>query len=325
MAADIARTTSLPFIPKIIPFADGRAVFFCSNPSEATTVISIGIIKTQGIVVHLSKWNEKIDIIDPTTARFEGWIGIKGLPFNMWTKGIFEKISKWCGGLLEIDQQTMEYSNLAAAKIKVQANRVTDIPQTTFQKFEAQWLTLQVIPLFATHITTSNNDPPQQNTITDNPQAQRAIPIPNKQGQRVCQLNHNQKRSEHEPVTATGHYTTNSVAKMTIQKKPSTFPAGRNQRGVKWAPNGLNPKEEDELNSRSLQAQPTLEYSPNRGKVKKSWITHRRKTSCRSKIRKYEEQKAQLDGDTGSDVVADPKVHDPNNFSYMDDSLQRRP
>lgn len=196
MAADIARTTSLPFIPKIIPFADGRAVFFCSNPSEATTVISIGIIKTQGIVVHLSKWNEKIDIIDPTTARFEGWIGIKGLPFNMWTKGIFEKISKWCGGLLEIDQQTMEYSNLAAAKIKVQANRVTDIPQTTFQKFEAQWLTLQVIPLFATHITTSNNDPPQQNTITDNPQAQRAIPIPNKQGQRVCQLNHNQKRSE---------------------------------------------------------------------------------------------------------------------------------
>lgn len=133
------------------------------------------------------------------------------------------------------------------------------------------------------------------------------------------------KDQNSEPVAATGHYTTNSVAKMTIQKKPSTFPAGRNQRGVKWAPNGLNPKEEDELNSRSLQAQPTQEYSPNRGKVKKSWITHRRKTSSRSKIRKYEEQKAQLDGDTGSDVVADPKVHDPNNFSYMDDSLQRRP
>lgn len=52
------------------------------------------------------------------------------------------------GGLIETDPQTTKLSVLAEAKIKVGSIRITDTPQVIGQKFNQQWLTIQLIPLF---------------------------------------------------------------------------------------------------------------------------------------------------------------------------------
>lgn len=58
----------------------------------------------------------------PKIVNYGGWIGIYGLPIHWWTKEIFIRIGRECGGLLEVDWQTDRLSYLFEAKIKIRTN-----------------------------------------------------------------------------------------------------------------------------------------------------------------------------------------------------------
>ena len=47
------------------------------------------------------------------------WIGIEGLPLQMWNIHVFKVIGEACGGLLEVAKETMKKSYLGYAKIKI--------------------------------------------------------------------------------------------------------------------------------------------------------------------------------------------------------------
>lgn len=47
-----------------------------------------------------------------------GWILVAGLPVSMWNKENFERIAEYCGGLLEIHQNTINMKNCYEAKLK---------------------------------------------------------------------------------------------------------------------------------------------------------------------------------------------------------------
>lgn len=136
MASDIVFSTRLPFTPEMYPFGQGRALFFCSSIDEAFTTASFRSIKTQGTVVYLSRWGELVNTIDPMTSRFEGWNSDKGLPFNLWNQRCFDRIANMLEGLIDIHQQTRDFSSLTEALIKVKTTGVNDIRNVIHLKFD---------------------------------------------------------------------------------------------------------------------------------------------------------------------------------------------
>lgn len=90
-----------------------------------------------------------VDSIDPLNAKFEGWICIRGLPFHLWNLDTFRRIGSSYGGLLEIHEQTIDYSVLTEAKIKVQTTCISEISQVDHQKLDCYWLTLQITLQFS--------------------------------------------------------------------------------------------------------------------------------------------------------------------------------
>lgn len=75
--------------PTLIPFGKGRAMFFCIFPLQATKVVNLGPIPTQGTIVTLNKWNARVNTFDLMKYKFEGWIIIRGLSLNRWNKETF--------------------------------------------------------------------------------------------------------------------------------------------------------------------------------------------------------------------------------------------
>lgn len=117
MASDIAKASQLAFDPNLLPFGAGRALFFCTSFAEVNRIIAKVTILTRGIIVSLNKWYELLNTVDPSRAKFDGWITVQGLPFNLWTEEAFDHIASMCGGLAEIHKRTQEFSILSEARI----------------------------------------------------------------------------------------------------------------------------------------------------------------------------------------------------------------
>ena len=47
------------------------------------------------------------------------WIGLEGIPLNLWNIHVFKIIGEVCGGLLEVAEETLNKSFLRFAKLKV--------------------------------------------------------------------------------------------------------------------------------------------------------------------------------------------------------------
>ena len=47
------------------------------------------------------------------------WIGVEGLPLNLWNLDTFKSIGQTCGGLVEVTKETLDQSFLLYAKLKV--------------------------------------------------------------------------------------------------------------------------------------------------------------------------------------------------------------
>lgn len=57
-----------------------------------------------------------------------GWVSVVGLPVSMWNRKNFEKIAEYCGGLLEIHQDTLNMKNCFEAKFKARGTLNSFIP-----------------------------------------------------------------------------------------------------------------------------------------------------------------------------------------------------
>lgn len=69
LAEDIAKATNLPYRPKLIPFGERRALFFCSSFVEATRVLSISTKFATGTLVTLDRWNTLVNTFDPRKVQ----------------------------------------------------------------------------------------------------------------------------------------------------------------------------------------------------------------------------------------------------------------
>lgn len=95
MAITNAKVIDLRSIPRLIPFTEERSLSFCSFPSKASKVVNIASIVTEGTKVFLNNWNPMVNTVDTQRSRFEGWISIRGIPFEDGTKKTLNRKFKW--------------------------------------------------------------------------------------------------------------------------------------------------------------------------------------------------------------------------------------
>lgn len=84
IAIAIAKTCNVNFIPSLIPFSKGRALFFCNSIVEATSATKKGTIKLPLTTVYPNNYHRLINVIETNISRFRGWIAIKALPLDSW-------------------------------------------------------------------------------------------------------------------------------------------------------------------------------------------------------------------------------------------------
>ena len=57
-------------------------------------------------LVHLRKWGEDLGCSSHGNSEEKAWVRVVGLPVNLWSRKILEKIGDVCGGFLAVDEDT---------------------------------------------------------------------------------------------------------------------------------------------------------------------------------------------------------------------------
>ena len=81
----------------IVPFAEGKGLFFVETLEEALSLHDSRSIRIKGgIRVLLRRWSPKEN--SEVEGRFkEGWIELRGLPFHLWSEVHLKKIMEQWG------------------------------------------------------------------------------------------------------------------------------------------------------------------------------------------------------------------------------------
>ena len=72
--------------------------------------------------MRIEKWSPESQFKNSKIVCRKGWIGIEGLPLNLWNLQVFRVIRYKCGGLLEIAHRTLQKTCLSHAVLKVQGD-----------------------------------------------------------------------------------------------------------------------------------------------------------------------------------------------------------
>ncbi|KAI3888756.1 hypothetical protein MKX03_013924 [Papaver bracteatum] len=103
------------------PIDECKAVFTIKTNAEFSRVSKIEKWKIEDIEVHLYPWFAGINaIIKPKQKEInQVWIGVGGVPFNLWEYSTFKAIRDKFGGLVEVFPETTMATDLFEIRVKV--------------------------------------------------------------------------------------------------------------------------------------------------------------------------------------------------------------
>ena len=104
----------------VFQMAADRAVFWCWKEEELNgLMLKPDQLSSINTYVKMVRWSKDDHWFNLQIRVQHSWIGIEGMPLQMWNIHVFKVIGEACGGLLEIAEETKEKSFLGYAKIKV--------------------------------------------------------------------------------------------------------------------------------------------------------------------------------------------------------------
>lgn len=63
-------------------------------------------------LLHLEKWSVEAGCMCLGKLAKEVWVRVMGIPFHFWSGEVLKKIGDWCGGFIEVDEETKRFSQL---------------------------------------------------------------------------------------------------------------------------------------------------------------------------------------------------------------------
>ena len=105
---------------EVVSLAADRAIFWCLNEDEISSLLLNPVEFSNGRnQVRIEQWNIFAHWDNLQIHVNHSWIGIEGLPINVWNIHVCKIIGKSMGGLLEVAHETTTFSFLQYAMIKV--------------------------------------------------------------------------------------------------------------------------------------------------------------------------------------------------------------
>ncbi|RVW42422.1 hypothetical protein CK203_070908 [Vitis vinifera] len=89
------------------------------DEGEAERVLNRGTRRFKDRLLHLERWNEEAGCLQVGSQTKEVWVRVVGLPLHCWSEEMFKSIGDCCGGLVEVDEDTKNLSQLQWARILV--------------------------------------------------------------------------------------------------------------------------------------------------------------------------------------------------------------
>ncbi|KAI7997096.1 Serine/threonine-protein kinase Nek3 [Camellia lanceoleosa] len=113
------------------PFQLNRALLITKSKEQAAEFGGFGMrFFNKGIAVKLESWSDNRHNCPDVIASYGGWVAVCDLPFHLWNEETFETIRLKCGGLLEVDCRTSNFTNLFEARMKVRGFDSGFLPAT---------------------------------------------------------------------------------------------------------------------------------------------------------------------------------------------------
>uniref|UniRef100_A0A803PX19 DUF4283 domain-containing protein n=1 Tax=Cannabis sativa TaxID=3483 RepID=A0A803PX19_CANSA len=104
---------------------DDRTIIWCRDENEVVYFLEKGIWSIPGTgdtKVSFKRWSVEEQNRDIKVECRGSWIGVKGLPLNIWNMKVFRKIGDLCGGLLDVEKDTAEMNFLHHLRIKLEGD-----------------------------------------------------------------------------------------------------------------------------------------------------------------------------------------------------------
>lgn len=116
---------------EIIPFSVDKAVVWTDCEEEKRRLEEIGVRTIPGVgKVRIERWSPNSQFKNTKIEYRQSWIGVEGLPLNLWNENIFRLIGRKCRGLLDIARSTSQMTCLSHAQLKMQGNEGGFIQET---------------------------------------------------------------------------------------------------------------------------------------------------------------------------------------------------
>ncbi|KAJ9685132.1 hypothetical protein PVL29_017244 [Vitis rotundifolia] len=115
----VARKLRKKGVVTIVPFSDGKGVFFVETTEEALFLQDLRNLQVEGRnSVQMRRWSPKENA--EIEGKFRGgWIELRGLPFHLWSEVHLKKIVEQWGTVTEIDWRTLKLFDLSKARVRI--------------------------------------------------------------------------------------------------------------------------------------------------------------------------------------------------------------
>ncbi|KAJ9693367.1 hypothetical protein PVL29_012220 [Vitis rotundifolia] len=124
----VARKLRKKGIVTIVPFLDGKGVFFVEITEEALFLQDLRNLQVEGRnSVQMRRWSPKENA--EIEGKFRGgWIELRGLPFYLWSEVHLKKIVEQWGTVTEIDWRTLKLFDLSKARVRIAMKERSVLP-----------------------------------------------------------------------------------------------------------------------------------------------------------------------------------------------------
>lgn len=115
---------------EISPLAADRAIVWCNNVDQQKALVRLDdCFLPAAPRVSFRSWSPEAQLHNSKVECCHGWIGVEGLPLNMWNINAFKVLGRMCGGLLDVDITTAEKTLLVHARLKLKGFEGGFIPE----------------------------------------------------------------------------------------------------------------------------------------------------------------------------------------------------
>ena len=111
-------------IIEVVPLSADRAVMWCVNNDEMKSLLQEKFVFSgRRNMAKMEKLSSDAHWDYVQIEVQNSWIGVEGLPLDLWNHETFKTVGETCRGLIEVAEETSNQSFLMHAKLKVKGQR----------------------------------------------------------------------------------------------------------------------------------------------------------------------------------------------------------